>query len=54
MELAQNKVECVYPIVIWSEFRIGKYRDDDNWEDAPHFRKLTVFESQFLSIDNHK
>ena len=24
-------------MVIWSEFRMGKYRDDDHREDAPHF-----------------
>ena len=33
----KNKVECVFPVVIWSEFRMVQYRDDDHWEDAPHF-----------------
>ena len=27
----------VFPMVIWSEFRSGWYRDDDHREDAPHF-----------------
>ena len=31
------KVECVFPMVIWSEFRLGQYRVDDHREDAPHF-----------------
>ena len=26
-------------MVIWSEFRLGKYRDDDHREDTPHFIK---------------
>ena len=32
-----NKVECVFPMVILSEFRMRKCRDDDHKEDAPHF-----------------
>ena len=32
-----NKVGCAFPMVIWSEFRMGQYRDDDHREDAPHF-----------------
>ena len=31
------KVGPIFPMVIWSEFRLGKYRDDDHREDAPHF-----------------
>ena len=31
------KVGRVFPMVIWSEFRLGEYRDDDHREDAPHF-----------------
>ena len=31
------KVGCVFLMVIWSEFRLGKYRDDDHREDASHF-----------------
>ena len=34
-----HKVGCVLPIVISSEFRIGQHRDQDYWEDAPHFTK---------------
>ena len=36
------KEGCVYPMVIWSEFRLGKYRDDDHREDAPHFSSLQM------------
>ena len=32
-----TKVECVLPMVIWSEFRLGQYRDDEHQLDAPHF-----------------
>ena len=31
-----NKEGCV-PMVIWSEFRVGQYKDDSHREDAPHF-----------------
>ena len=27
----------MFPVIIWSEFRLGKYRDDNHREDAPHF-----------------
>ena len=36
-------MECIFPIVISSEFRIGQYRDDDHREDAP-----TLLRSTFL------
>ena len=32
-----NKVGCVITMVIWSEFHMVKYRDDNNQENAPHF-----------------
>ena len=32
-----NNLGCVFPMVIWSEFLIGQYRDDYPWEDATHF-----------------
>ena len=32
-----GKVGCVFPMVIWSEFRIGQYRDGDHREDTPQF-----------------
>ena len=31
------KVGCVFTMIIWSEFRMRKYRDGDHREDAPHF-----------------
>ena len=31
------KVGCVFPMAIWSEFRMGKHRANGNQEDAPHF-----------------
>ena len=31
------KVGRVNPIVIWSKFRMGQYRDDDHQEHAPRF-----------------
>ena len=32
-----DKMECILPMVISSEFRIEQYRDDDHREDAPQF-----------------
>ena len=32
-----SKVGCVSLMAISSEFRMGKYWDDDHREDAPHF-----------------
>ena len=32
-----SKVGCIFPIVIWSEFRMGQYRDDYHREDALFF-----------------
>ena len=32
-----DKVGWVFRIVIWSEFRMGQYRDSDHWEHAHHF-----------------
>ena len=43
----QPKVGCVIPMVIWSELRLGKYRDDDHREDAPHFRMNGYFRFAF-------
>ena len=31
------KVGCVSLMVIWSELRMGQYRDGNHREDAPHF-----------------
>ena len=30
-------VGCVFPMVIWSEFHMGKCRNNDHREDVPHF-----------------
>ena len=30
-----GKVGCVFPMVIWPKFRMGKYGDDDHREDTP-------------------
>ena len=47
--LVENKVECVLPMVISSEFRIGQNRDDDHREDEPHFTS-GVFLKMFISF----
>ena len=31
------KMGSVFPIIIWSEFRLEQYRDEDHREDAPRF-----------------
>ena len=36
------KVECVFPEVIWSEFRLGQYRDDDHREGASYFNTIST------------
>ena len=33
------KVGRVFPLVIWSNSRMGQYRDDHHREDAPQFSK---------------
>jgi len=30
-------VGCVFPMVIWSEFRMGKCRNNDHKDDVPYF-----------------
>ena len=37
-----SKVECAFPMVILSEFRMGQYRDDDYRDEAPHFIESSV------------
>ena len=32
----ETKVGCAFPMVISSDFRKGKHRDDDHEEDAPY------------------
>ena len=39
----RNKVECVFPMVIWSKFRMGQYKDNDHREDTPHFIIMYIF-----------
>ena len=39
-----TKVGRVFPMVIRSEFRMGKYRDDGHSENAPHFKILRMIE----------
>ena len=36
-----TKLGCVFAMVIWSEFRMGQYRDRDHREDAPDFTIMT-------------
>ena len=35
--LCFTKVGCVLPMVIWSKFRMGQYRDDNHREEASKF-----------------
>ena len=35
-----GKVGRVFPMVIWPEFRMGQYWDDDHREDAPQFNMV--------------
>ena len=37
-----GKVGCVFVMVIWSEFRMEQYRDDDHREYATHFNFLCL------------
>ena len=37
-------------MVIWSEFRLRQYRDNDYWEDAPHFTTSKRFLSKISII----
>ena len=34
------KVGSVFPMVIWSEFRVGQYKDDNHREDVDKIRIL--------------
>ena len=38
-----DKVECVFLMVILSEFRMGQHRDDDHQKDAPHFIDQAIY-----------
>ena len=37
-----NKVGCVFPMVISSEFRMRQYIDDDHREDTPRFTVMVT------------
>ena len=48
------KVGCILPMVIWSEFRMGQYWDDDYREDALQFTILHLilsFKRLYFSMD---
>ena len=40
--MSYNKLGCVFPMVISSDFRMGEHRDDDHEEDAPYFISLLL------------
>ena len=37
---SSDKVGCIFPVVISSDFPMEQHRDDDRPEDAPHFKYL--------------
>ena len=37
-----NKVGCVFPMAISSDFRMEKHRDDEHEEKAPYFTKFEI------------
>ena len=39
--ITYNKVECTFPMVISSDFRMEQHTDDDHHVDALHFLKVT-------------
>ena len=43
---------CIFPMVIWSEFRLRKYRDDDLREDASHFTIWYVIDGVRKTVSN--
>ena len=40
-----GKVECVFLMVIWSEFRMGQYRGHDHRDEAAHFKISKIKEA---------
>ena len=45
---------CAFPMVISSDFRTGKHRDDDHEEDASYFTFLSeVYLSSIFLVTNH-
>ena len=41
-------------MVVWSEFRLSKYRDDDHREDESHFSLLNLPERLDCDIPDRK
>ena len=41
--VCSNKVGCAFPMVILSDFRMKKHKDDDHEEDAPYFRRYVRY-----------
>ena len=38
--LSKSKVGRAFPMVIWSDFRMGNHRADDHEGDAPYFSRF--------------
>ena len=51
-DLIFTKVGGVFPMVIWSEFRMEQHRDDDHQEDTPYFNILKLFIKWHLLVTN--
>ena len=49
--IEEGNVGYVFPRVIWLQFRMRQYRDDDHQEDAPHFN-LPVQSNYSVGIEN--
>ena len=41
IQISQNKVGCIFPMVLSLDFRMRRYTDDDLREDAPHFISIS-------------
>ena len=40
---SKTKVGCVFPMVIWPEFYMGQYREDEHRKYATHFTSGTLY-----------
>ena len=53
-----RKVECILPVVISSDFRMGQYREGGFREDATHYNfcwtllSLNVWFNQWIDLEN--
>ena len=45
-----DKVGCIFPMVISSEFRMRQHRDDDHRDDAPHFIIFMISKSRLAGL----